>query len=110
VEVRFEDSANERGVLVVQRLLGAAQHFLQLPVVHFHDLQRVSHPAATGSKKTVYRSRPEIGLIRSRDAHGSKVAGIRQEEKAGQIGDATGRQSAAAPVRVGLPADSSTAS
>jgi hypothetical protein len=47
VSVRLEDGAHERGVLLVERLLGAAEDFLQSVAVHFDKLQRVSHPATT---------------------------------------------------------------
>jgi hypothetical protein len=48
VGVRLEDPANQRAVLLVERLLGAAEDVLRSVAVRVDELRRVSHPAATG--------------------------------------------------------------
>ena len=111
VGVRLEDPANQSAVLLIERLLDAAQDVLQFLAVHFHQLQRVSHPAATGGPRRGFaghlpggRRGIPSGLQWSNGARSCKSL------SSGQAGGPTGRQSAAAPVRVGSPAESRTAS
>ena len=63
VDVRLEDRANQRRVLLVERLLDTAQDLLQLRVVHFDNLRRVSHPATTPGRQVTLTGRVrEAGL------------------------------------------------
>ncbi len=110
IDVRLEDRPNQLGVLLVQRLLDAAQDLLQLRAVHFDNLRRVSHPATTRCQG---RASPAAS-VRPASNPGMKTNGARfarsgkSRWRPGQVRGPTGRQSAAAPVRVGLPAESNT--
>jgi hypothetical protein len=50
IGVRLEDRTNQLRILLVERLFDTTQDVVQLGVVHFDNLRRVSHPATTGSK------------------------------------------------------------
>jgi hypothetical protein len=52
VGVRLEEPANQVAVLLIERLLGAAQDVLQLLVVHREQLRSGSHPAATDEPRS----------------------------------------------------------
>jgi hypothetical protein len=112
VRVRLEDGADQRGVLLVERSLGAAEDFLQSVAVHFDELQRVSHPAATGqAEERLRRPSPWAGVASHPGSSGAiRRRSCKSPSGLGQAGGPTGRQSAAAPVRVGSPAESRTAS
>ena len=80
VGVRLEDPANQGTVLLIERLLDAAEDFLQLLALHFDELRRVSHPAATSKWNTLHRPRPwsRPGFASTHQC--SKGAAISQEQ------------------------------
>ena len=111
VDVRLEHRANQREVLRVQRLLDAAEELLQLRAVDVDDFRR-------GFASCDYREKSKFtGLFAEVGSHRGLALmdqGFRDRARAiwgrDQACGPTGRQSGAAPVRVGLPAESSTAS
>ena len=111
VGVRLEDRANQRGVLLVERLLDAAQDLLQSRAVHFDELRRVSHPQQPAERTGITGRFPATGVASHPGSSGARPPRSRKSpSRPGQVSGPTGRQSAAAPVRVGLPAESRTAS
>src|SRR5262249_51011222 len=110
VGVRLEDRADQRGILLVERLLDAAQDLLQSGAVHFDELRRL-HPSATGRKDGLCRPFPGAGVRSQVGSSGATPPRSRKGPSGpGQAGGPTGRQSATVPVRVGSPAESRTAS
>src|SRR5262249_39214838 len=79
VDVRLEDRAHQREVLLLERGLDAAEDFLQARAVHFDELRRGSHAAASGREGRLHRPFPwGRGGIATRPQW-SKAAAIPQE-------------------------------